>query len=102
MKSTALLASLAMLAATLSTPLVAGNRAHDPDCDHHHVQDKREISGFDYGMQEVLNSASPDTPGHGWRYFTDPATRRAVVISPQGNYYYSNGQGLYWIAAELT
>ena len=54
-------------------------------------------------MQVVTNSASPDATGHGWRYFSDPATRRAVVISPQGDYYYSSrGKGLHWVAAEQT
>jgi len=102
MKSTTLLAALAMLAAAISTPLVAGDRAHDSQRDRQHATDKRTTDGFDHGMQEVPHSASPATPGHGWRYFTDPAARRAVVISPQGDYYYSRGKGLHWIAAEQT
>ncbi len=102
MKSTTLLTSLAMLAAVISTPLLAGDRAHAPQHDRQHATDQRTVGGFDYGMQEVIHSASTNTPGHGWRYFTDPAERRAVVISPQGDYYYSCGKGLHWIAAEQT
>lgn len=102
MKSTTRLVSLAMLAAAISTPLVAGDRGHDAQRDRQHVTDKRALGGFDHGMKEVPHGASPDTPGHGWRYFTDPAARRAVVISPQGDYYYSRGKGLNWIAAEQT
>lgn len=102
MKSTTLLASLAILAATISTPLVAGDREHGSDPARQHVTKIRTTNGFDHGIQEVTHSAAPNTPGHGWRYFTDPATRRAVVISPQGDYYYSRGKGLHWIAAEQT
>ena len=100
MKSTTLLASLAILAAAISTPLVARDREHDSQRDRQYGSDKRVKDGFDHGMQEVRHSASPNTPGNGWRYFTDPAARRAVVISPQGDYYHSRGKGLYWIAAE--
>ena len=100
MKSIAILAVLAVLAAASSTPLLAGHRAHDPDCDHQRVTDKRAKDGFDHGMQAVPHGASPDAPGYGWRYFADPTERRAVVISPQGDYYYSHGKGLRWIAAE--
>ena len=51
-------------------------------------------------MLAVAHSAAPDAPGYGWRYFSDPAVPRAVVISPQGDYYYSRGKGLRWIAAK--
>ena len=102
MKSATLLASLAMLAATISTPLVAGDREQDSHQGRQHVTKNRTANGFDQGIKEVSHSASPNTPGHGWRYFTDPATRRAVVISPQGDYYYSRCMGLHWIAAEQT
>jgi len=41
--------------------------------------------------------------GHGWRYFSDPEARRAVVISPEGDYYLSRrGKGLRWVAAEQS
>lgn len=100
MKSTTLVASLAILAATVSTPAAAHDRKQDAQQDRQRVTDKRSKDGFDQGFQEVRHSASQNTPGNGWRYFTDPAGRRAVVISPQGDYYYSHGQGLQWVAAE--
>lgn len=102
MKSTTFLTLLGILTAAISTPLVACDHEHGPQRERRHVADKRTAGGFDYGMQEVRHGASPDTPGNGWRYFTDPATQRAVVISPQGDYYYSRGKGLTWIAAEPT
>lgn len=45
-------------------------------------------------MQPVAIGAKLGEPGHGWRYFTDEREGRAVVISPNGNYYYSDGEGL--------
>ena len=100
MKSIAILASIAVMATAISTPLVAGDRKNDAQRDRQQVTDKRTKVGFDNGLQEVRHGASPNTPGNGWRYFTDPAARRAVVISPQGDYYYSRGRGLQWVAAE--
>ncbi len=102
MQPTALLASIALMAAAISTPLLAGDREHDPQRNNKHATEKRSVKGFDHGMQAVPNDAAAEAPGHGWRYFTDPAAFRAVVISPQGDYYYSRGKGLRWIAAEQT
>ena len=51
MKSTTLLASLAMVAAAISTPLVARDREHDSQRDRQYVTDKRAKDGFDHGMQ---------------------------------------------------
>ena len=45
-------------------------------------------------MQGVAVSPKPGEPGHGWQYFTDVRQARAVVISPEGGYYYSRGHGL--------
>ena len=100
MKSTTLLASIAILTAAISTPLLAGDRGQDHKRDREQTTEIRSADGFDHGMQAVAHSAVADAPGYGWRYFTDPAARRAVVISPQGDYYYSRGKGLSWIAAE--
>ena len=100
MKSIALFALIAVLATAASTPLLARDRKNDAQRDRQQVTDKRTKDAFDHGLQEVRHSASPNTPGNGWRYFTDPAARRAVVISPQGDYYYSRGRGLQWVAAE--
>ena len=103
MKTTTFLASIAMLAAAISTPVLAGDREHDQRRDHQQVSDMRTADGFDQGMQPVVHSAASQAPGYGWRYFSDPVARRAVVISPQGDYYYSSrGKGLHWIAAEQT
>ena len=101
MKTTTLLASIAILAAAISTPLLAADREHNPQRDRQHVSEQRAADWFDHGMHAVSHDAAPNAPGHGWRYFSDPAARVAVVISPQGDYYYSNrGKGLRWIAAE--
>lgn len=100
MQSTTLFASIAVLAAAISTPLLAEDRKNDAQLDGQNTTEKRFADGFDHGMQTVVHEASADAPGHGWRYFSDPTTPRAVVISPQGDYYYSRGKGLRWIAAE--
>lgn len=100
MKSTTLLALLAILAAAVSTPLAARDGEDGSQRERPKVTDKRTKDRFDHGMQEVRHGPSASTPANGWRYFTDPAARRAVVISPQGDYYFSRGKGLQWVAAE--
>ena len=50
------------------------------------------------GLQAVVHHAQTGEAAHGWRYFTDPVALRAVVISPDGDYYLSVGKGLRWIA----
>lgn len=103
MQSSTLFATIALLAAALSTPLLAGGREHRDERQHgteQNAQQLRAADGYDYRMQAVSNDADANTPAYGWRYFSDPATPRAVVISPQGDYYYSRGKGLRWIAAE--
>ncbi|HNT39677.1 MAG TPA: hypothetical protein PKO45_11230 [Rubrivivax sp.] len=50
-------------------------------------------------MQAVTNAAATGEPGAGWRYFSDAAAQRAVVISPAGEYYLSRGHGLRWVAS---
>lgn len=99
MKSTGLIATIALLAAVSSTPIMAGDRDHDRSSAREHAADVRSSDGFDHAMQEVENNAQPGTEAHGWRYFTDPAAHRAVVISPDGHYYLSRGKGLRWVAA---
>lgn len=102
MQPTPFLATIALLAAAISTPLWAGEREreHDQRRERQHVLDQRAADRFDYDMQVVSHDAPPTAPGYGWRYFSDQAGRRAVVISPQGDYYYSRGKGLHWVAAE--
>jgi hypothetical protein len=58
----------------------------------------RRAERHDRGMQFVPTTAGPGEPGHGWQYFSDPAAVNAVVISPQGEYFYSRGRGLRLIA----
>lgn len=104
MHTTPFIASIALLTAAISTPLWAQDserivrRAHA----HAHTAATRTTGSFDRGMQIVPHDASANTPGYGWRYFSDPARRRAVVISPQGDYYFSQGKGLHWVAAEQS
>ena len=102
MKPTTLLAAITLLAAAISTPLFADDRVPDPQRDRQHASDQRATDWFDHGMHPVRHDAAPDAPGYGWRYFTDLGARRAVVISPQGDYYYSRGKGLHWVAAEQS
>ena len=102
MQSTTVLTAIALLAAAISTPLLAEDRKNDAQRDNQTTTEKRSAGGFDHGMQMVAHDAAANAPGHGWRYFSDPSTPRAVVISPQGDYYYSRGKGLRWIAAEQS
>jgi hypothetical protein len=64
-----------------------------------HAGDDRRKSARDHrqpasGMQAVAVAAQAGEPGHGWQYFRDARGGRAVVISPNGDYYYSRGKGL--------
>ncbi len=96
------LATIALLTAAIGAPLVLGGctlwaepmrsaRAAPP------ITSQAEL--FDYRMQTVPNEAAGSAPAYGWRYFSDPSEPRAVVISPRGDYYFSRGDGLSWIAA---
>lgn len=91
MKPTLQLASIALLAVAAATPVWAADRGH--------AARTRDADRFDHGMQVVANGAGQGEPGYGWRYFSDPAEHRAVVISPQGEYYLSRGKGLRLVAA---
>ncbi len=102
MQSTTLLASIALLTAAISSPLLAGDHQRHRKHDRQAATDVRTTDGHNQGMQAVVHSATSDAPGYGWRYFTDPAVSRALVISPTGDYYYSSGTGLRWIAAEQS
>ena len=90
MKLTLLLASIGVLAWGTSNSAQADNREQD--------RHARAGAGFDRGMQVVRTAARPGQPGHAWRYFSDPAAGRAVVISPQGEYYFNGGKGLSLVA----
>ena len=91
MKRTAFFAaSIALLTLGACAPL------HGDD--HERARLASNISGYDHGMRAVSVQTSASERAHGWRYFSDPATDRAVVISPQGDYYLSRGRGLRWVA----
>lgn len=79
-----------VLASLVSTPLLAGEHDHrrTPAAERN-LQD----------MRPVPTSVSAQESGYGWQYFSDPATHHAVVISPQGDYYFSRGKGLHWVAS---
>jgi hypothetical protein len=66
--------------------------------DREQTRRTRPADGVDPGMQAVPTSAVPGQPGDGWRYFSDPAAGRAVVISPQGGYFFNRGSGLGLVA----
>lgn len=63
-----------------------------------HAGDRRKALQEDrntaVGMQVVAIAPQAGEPGHGWQYFSDARQGRAVVISPNGDYYYSRGHGL--------
>lgn len=106
MKSPLLLASIATLAVigSMSMPARADESHRDRDAWHHDRHDRdhaeRSFHGSDAGrgMLAVPTAAAPGETGHGWRYFSDPAAHRAVVISPQGEYFLSRGKGLRLVA----
>ena len=54
----------------------------------------RDTLRTDSGMRTIANPAKPGQPAHHWRYFADTREGRAVVISPAGDYFYSDGAGL--------
>ncbi|WBY02651.1 hypothetical protein PE066_03680 [Ramlibacter tataouinensis] len=99
MQSTAFVASLGLLAALAGSPALAGDR----DADRGGPAPQSAGAGTDRtanpGMQAVPHAAGPSERAHGWQYFSDPKAQRAVVISPQGDYYFSRGKGLRWVAA---
>ena len=101
MRSIACIASIGWLAAALAMPALAGDRdARHQDRSHHRdhqrprIESGRPAMAFEGGMQAVPHDAGPDAAAYGWQYFSDPEARRAVVISPRGDYYYSHGKGL--------
>lgn len=100
MQATALLATLATAATLIASPALAADHQRSQRQDRPHAAAARSADSTQQTMQQVAHSASASQPGHGWQYFSEPAARRAVVISPQGDYYLSQGKGLRWVAAE--
>lgn len=84
MKPGSLAVVLGVAAAMMSMPTHAdGHRKQSRG--HHRVHS---------GMHAVFNGTKSGQPGYGWRYFADARGGRAVVISPGGDYFYSEGNGL--------
>lgn len=104
MKSTVCIASIGWLAAALANPALAGESESAQARDHHRawVEGRPAVRAVERGMQAVPHDASPDEAAYGWQYFSDPGARRAVVISPRGDYYYSRGKGLRRVVAPRT
>lgn len=76
------------VALTLAAAMVAVS-SHASD-HHRESKDHRHATA---GMQAISVLPKIGEPGHGWRYFSDPHKARAVVISPNGDYYHSRGEG---------
>ncbi|MDZ5455215.1 hypothetical protein [Azohydromonas lata] len=66
--------------------------------DHERDRPMHPTAAAKLGMQAVPTSTGPGEPAHGWRYYTDAPAGRAVVISPQGEYFLSRGEGLRLVA----
>jgi hypothetical protein len=104
-----LLASVGLLAivTTTSSLAIAGEHHRKGDLKQgsvrhhdgaHHTRSSHSVQGFDHGMQVVPTTAGTGQAGDGWRYFSDPRAHRAVVISPQGEYFLSHGKGMRLVA----
>jgi hypothetical protein len=76
--------ALGIAAATMGLAAHAGEH-REAAKDHRHAAS---------GIQVVAVSPKAGEPGHGWQYFSDARKARAVVISPNGDYYYNRGDGL--------
>lgn len=59
-----------------------------------HRKESRDQRHHGSAMQAIAVTPGIGEPGHGWQYFSDACGNRAVVISPGGDYYYSQGKGL--------
>lgn len=88
----ALALGLGMAAATLGSVAQAG--------DHREASKAHRRAAA--GMQAVAVSPKAGDPAHGWRYFSDARAIRAVVISPNGEYFYSRGEGLQLVFRPTT
>lgn len=93
MNTRLLFVSAGLLALTTATASLATAGDH-----RHTVKPSPADRAFDGGMQVVPTAAGPGQAGHGWQYFSDPAAHRAVVISPQGEYFLSRGKGMRLVA----
>lgn len=100
MRTSLLFATITLLGVAMATPAVAADR--EPGSDRQQAGAARGNDGFDHGMRAIPHNTAPGERAHGWQYFSDPGAHRAVVISPQGDYYLSKGKGLHWVAGVQT
>ncbi|WP_374562406.1 hypothetical protein [Ideonella sp.] len=92
MKLSSVGVALSIAAATIGLTAHAGDH-RKAEKDHRHAAS---------GMQAVAVSPKAGEPGYGWQYFSDARKARAVVISPNGDYYYSRGDGLQLVYKSAT
>lgn len=59
-----------------------------------HCKDARDSPRVGSGMQAIANDATVGQAGYRWSYFADARKGRGVVISPGGDYFYSDGDEL--------
>jgi len=90
------LASVATVAALLGGTALAGDHSERTN---RHASRAERIAAANAPWQAIPNLAEAGMPGHGWQYFANPQAAHAVVISPEGHYYFSRGKGLRWVAA---
>ena len=68
------------------------------DRDERCLQRERQASGrhrvqASPVLQVVPNRSLPDQEAYGWKYYSDPRAAHAVIISPVGEYFLSQGDG---------
>jgi hypothetical protein len=82
---------------TSSVAVVLGVAAAMTGLSSHADSQRKQARGSDRtdaGMQAIAHGATKGQPGYRWRYFVDAREGTAVVISPNGDYFYSDGAGL--------
>jgi hypothetical protein len=88
-KGTAMKMRIVALALGVASALLSGS-SHAGG----HRQQARGNPPTQPDMRVVAHGATAGEPGYRWRYFSDTLGGRAVVISPGGDYFYSDGSGL--------
>ena len=78
MQSTTVLTAIALLAAAISTPLLAGDQKTMLSAINQNTTEKRSADGFDHGMQTVVHDACCQRTGPWMALFFRPvhAARR--------------------------
>lgn len=102
MNTTLLRSSCAILAIAGASSFAAPRDTPPPDRAGTASRQAAPAQRSDSAMAELPNRAVAGEPAYGWRYFSDPAAPRAVVISPAGEYFVSLGKGLQAVAGTGT